>query len=189
MGPLKVTEERKVTEYQQTQAIHVPAGEVFAWLSDVSNLPKYLPPVTYASIEGPSAEGTLGQRLWATREYPNGGSFESEGYFNVDEGARRLEWGAEVQRDYSGWLTVAETDGNGSEVTVHLSFGPGSAEPEIQEEAPEGRDPLEEGISATLESIRRQIEEGVGKVEPPPPPSGTEPRTHDNPTVVDDNPS
>jgi hypothetical protein len=56
---------------------------------------------------------------------------------------------------------------------VHLSFGPRSAEPEIQEEAPEGRDPLKEGISATLESMRRQIEEGAGKVQPPPPPPGS----------------
>jgi hypothetical protein len=53
---------------------------------------------------------------------------------------------------------------------VHLSFGERSAEPEIREEAPEGSDPLKEGISATLESIRRQIEEGSGKVQPPPPP-------------------
>src|SRR3712207_8018242 len=35
----------------------------------------------------------------------------------------------------------------------------------LQERAPEGRDPLAEGISATLESIRRQIEEGSGKVD------------------------
>ena len=85
-----------MAEYQQTQTISAPAGEVFAWLSDVGNLPKYLPPVTDASIEGPSAEGAPGQRLRATLEYPNGGSFDSAGYFNVDEGARRLEWGAEV---------------------------------------------------------------------------------------------
>jgi hypothetical protein len=177
-----------VAEYQQTQTIDAPAGDVFAWLSDVGNLPKYLPPVTEASIEGASAEGTPGQRLRATLEYPNGGSFDSEGYFDVDEGARRLEWGAEVQRDYSGWLTVAEADGNRSEVTVHLSFGPRSAEPEIQEEAPEGHDPLEEGISATLESIRRQIEEGTGKVQPPPPPAGSEPSTGENPAVVEEHP-
>ncbi len=174
--------------YQQTQTIDAPAGDVFAWLSDVSNLPKYLPPVTDASIEGPSAEGAPGQRLRATLEYPNGGSFDSEGYFNVDEGARRLEWGAEVERDYSGWLTVAEVDDSRSEVTVHLSFGPRSAEPEIQEEAPEGRDPLGEGISATLESIRRQIEEGAGKVQPPPPPSGSEPSSGENPAVVEERP-
>jgi uncharacterized membrane protein len=120
-----------MAEYQQTQTIGAPAGEVFAWLSDVGNLPKYLPPVTDASVEGPSGEGGPGQRLRATLEYPNGGSFDSEGYFSVDESARRMEWGAEVQRDYSGWLTVAEADGNSSEVTVHLSFGPRSAEPQI----------------------------------------------------------
>jgi uncharacterized protein YndB with AHSA1/START domain len=177
-----------VAEYQQTQTIDAPAGDVFAWLSDVSNLPKYLPPVTEASIEGASAEGTPGQRLRATLEYPNGGSFDSEGYFDVEEGARRLEWGAEVQRDYSGWLAVTEADGNRSEVTVHLSFGPRSAEPEIQEEAPEGHDPLEEGISATLASIRRQIEEGTGKVQPPPPPAGSEPSTGENPAVVEERP-
>ena len=71
---------------------------------------------------------------------------------------------------------------------MHLSFGPRSAEPEIQEEAPDGRDSLEEGISATLESIRRQIEEGTGKVQPPPPPPGSERSTGDNPAVVDERP-
>ena len=40
-----------------------------------------------------------------------------------------------------------------------------------------------------MESIRRQIEEGSGKVEPPPPSPGTEPRMNENPAVVEDNPS
>jgi hypothetical protein len=48
---------------------------------------------------------------------------------------------------------------------MHLSFGERSVELEMQERAPEGRDPLAEAISVTLESIRRQIEEGSGKVE------------------------
>ena len=61
-----------MAEYQQTQTIDVPAGDVFAWLSDVGNLPKYLPPVMGASIEGPSVEGAPGQRLRATLEYPDG---------------------------------------------------------------------------------------------------------------------
>ena len=46
-----------MAEYQQTQTIDAPAGDVFAWLSDVGNLPKYLPPVTDASIEGPLGRG------------------------------------------------------------------------------------------------------------------------------------
>jgi hypothetical protein len=45
---------------------------------------------------------------------------------------------------------------------------------------------LSEGISATLESIRRQVEEGSGKVEVPPPPEGTEPQLDENPAVVDE---
>lgn len=178
-----------MTEYQQTQTIDAPPEDVFAWLSDVGNLPKYLPPVTNASIEGPSAEDVPGERLRATLEYPGGGgTFDSEGYFRVNEGQRRMEWGAEVQRDYSGWLEVADSGGGKSEVTVHLNFGPRTVEPEMREQSPEGQDPLAEGISATLESIRRQIEEGSGKVQPPPLPEGTGPPTDDNPAVVNENP-
>ena len=178
-----------MSEYEQTQGIGAPAEEVFAWLSDVNNLPKYLPPVVDASIQGPSAEGAPGERIRTTLEYLGGdGTFDAEGYFAVDEDRKRLEWGAEVQRDYSGWLAVAGGAGGNSEVTVHLSFGERSVEPEMQERAPEGSDPLAEGISATLESIRRQIEEGSGKVQPPPPPPGSGPSTGDNPAVVDERP-
>ena len=177
-------------EYEQSQAIGAPPEEVFAWLSEVGNLPKYLPPVVDSSVEGPSAEGVPGQRIRTTLEYPGegGGTFDAVGYFAVDEGERRMEWGAEEGRDYSGWLTVAERGEGGSEVVVHLSFGERSAGPEIREQSPEGSNPLAEGISATLESIRRQIEEGSGKLEVPPPPEGTEPQLDENPAVVDQDP-
>jgi hypothetical protein len=52
---------------------------------------------------------------------------------------------------------------------VHLSFGERSVEGEIRQESGEDRDPLGEAVGATLESIRRQIEEGAGKVQPPSP--------------------
>lgn len=176
-----------MSEYEQTQAIGVSPGEAFAWLSDVGNLPDYLPPVTQASIVGPSEGGNPGQKVRTTLQYPGGeGSFDAEGYLAVHEDERRMEWGAEAGRDYSGWLEVA-ADGEGSAVTVHLSFGERSVEPEMREETPEGEDPLAEGISATLESIRRQLEEGSGKVQPPPPPDN-DPPTDDNPAVVRDDP-
>jgi hypothetical protein len=141
-------------------------------------------------VVGPSAEGVPGQRIRTTLEYPGGGggTFEAEGYLTVDERERRMEWGAEAGRDYSGWLTVANRGESASEVVVHLSFGERSARPEIQERATEGRDPLAEGISATLESIRRQIEEGSGKVKTPPPPEGAEPHPETNPAVIDEDP-
>jgi uncharacterized protein YndB with AHSA1/START domain len=174
-------------EYEQSQPIDAPPEEVFAWLSDVGNLPEYLPPVVASSAEGSSAEGVPGQRIRATLEYPGqeGRTFDAEGYLAVDEAERRMEWGAEAGRDYSGWLTVANCGEDGSEVVVHLSFGERSVEPEMQGRTPEDRDPLAEGISATLESIRRQIEEGSGKVEAPPPPERTEFHLETNPAVVD----
>ena len=176
-----------MSEYEQTQAISVPPDRAFSWLSDVGNLPHYLPPVTDASIEGPSEGDNPGQKVRTTLQYPGGeGSFDAEGYLAVDEGARRMEWGAEARRAYSGWLEVA-SDGEGSLVTVHLSFGERSVEPEMREETGEGEDPLAEGVSATLESIRRQLEEGSGKVQPPQPPN-EDPPMDDNPAVVRDDP-
>lgn len=158
-------------EYEQSATVAAPANEVFAWVSDVQNLPKYLPPVKDAGIEGPSEGDNPGEKVKTHVEIPDRGEFESEGYLDVDAETRTMRWGAESDRDYSGRLEVAE-DGDGqSEVTVHLSFGPRSVEGEIQEESSEDRNPLEESLSATLESIRRQIEEGSGKL-PPTSPEG-----------------
>jgi uncharacterized protein YndB with AHSA1/START domain len=177
-------------EYEQSQAIDAPPDEVFAWLSEVGNLPKYLPPVMNSSVEGPAAQGSPGQKIRTTVEYPGegGGTFEAEGYLAVDQRERRMEWGAEAGRDYSGWLTVANHGEGGSEVVVHLDFGERSAEAEIEDQSSEGENPMAEGISRTLESIRRQIEEDAGKLETPPPPEGAEPSVGDNPAVVDENP-
>ena len=66
-------------------------------------------------------------------------------------------------------------------MVVHLSFGERSVEGEMREKAPEGQDHLQEGISATLEPIRRQIEEGSGKVETPQPPAVVEDRPPGSP--------
>ena len=158
-------------EYEHSRAIAAPANEVFAWVSDVENLPKYLPPIKAARIEGSAAEGSPGERVEILVEIPDRGEFESEGYFDVDAEARTMRWGAETGRDYSGRLTVAEAGDGQCEVTVRLSFGPRSVEGEIQEDSSEDRNPLEESLGATLESIRRQIEEGSGKL-PPPSPEG-----------------
>jgi hypothetical protein len=81
--------------------------------------------VTDASIEGPSAGGVPGRPIRTTLQYPGEeeGTFDAEGYLDVDEGARRMEWGAEVPWEYSGWLAVAVGCDGASEVTVHPNFG------------------------------------------------------------------
>ncbi|WP_053057546.1 SRPBCC family protein [Rubrobacter aplysinae] len=156
-------------EYEKRQPIYRPPDEVFDWLSKVENLPHYLPPVKESWSEGPAAAGKPGERIKMKVEIPGRYDTEGEGYFHADEEARRLEWGAEFSRDYSGWLTVEEVSGSPEEclVTAHLSFGPRSVQGEVQEEAQQDsdgdQDPLEDGVGRTLESIRRQIEEGRGK--------------------------
>lgn len=174
-----------MADYEQTQQVDAPAEEVFTWLADVSHLPDYLPPVTDASLLGPSEGDNPGQKLRTTLQHPEDKSrtFDSEGYLSVDQSARRMEWGAESGRDYTGWLTVADAGGGSSAVTVHLSLGPRSAEGDIPDE--EGaEDPLQEGIAATLESIRRQIEDGSGKLPTPTAPEGSKMSLEDNPAVV-----
>lgn len=153
-------------EYEQSTTVAAPANEVFAWVSDVENLPKYLPPVKDAGIEGPSEGGNPGEKVKTRVEIPDRGEFDSEGYLDVDAGARTMRWGAEAERDYTGRLEVAEVGDGESEVTVHLSFGPRTVEGEIQAQSSDDRNPLEESLRDTLESIRRQIEEGSGKLPP-----------------------
>ena len=163
-------------EYEQSISIDRAPADVFSWVSKVGNLPHYLPPIKEASTEGPAEANAPGEKVRMTGEIPDRGEFEGEGYLNVLEEQRRMEWGAEVGREYSGWLTVSDAGEAGSgqagsgrsEVVVHLSFGEASQEPQIQEESSEERDPLEESLGATLESIRRQLEEGSGKEEQPP---------------------
>lgn len=144
-------------------ACRASPDDMFAWISDVNNLPHYLPPIKSADLE----HG--GDRLWLRGEIPGQGEFENKGCFRVHEQERRMEWGAEVYRDYSGELSVSENGGGKSAVTVRLRFGPQTVEGEIQEQSDEGRDPLAESVDRTLESIKQQIEEGAGK-EPQPSP-------------------
>lgn len=140
-------------EYQQRHTIYRSADKVFNWLSRVENLPHYLPPVKEAWLEGHAAAGKPGQRVKMNVEIPGRYETEGEGYFHADEEARRLEWGAEFSRDYSGWLTVEESAENECMVTAHLSFGPRSVEGEVQEESSQDRDPMAEGVSNTLERL------------------------------------
>lgn len=148
--------------YEETQDLIVSADEAFAFLSDLGNLPKYLPPITSAHL-------TEGDEVELEGQAPTGDTFSSSGYFRVDEAAQRMEWGAQASRAYSGWLTVADNGENASSVTVHVEFGPRSVVAPVTE-SDEG-DQMTTAVLATLETIRRQVEGEGGQVEPPPPPS------------------
>ena len=149
-----------MNEYQRTMIIEAKADDVFAFVAEIDNLPKYLP--TVHSVRRQSGDRIQVQGEAAGRKY------NDDGYFRIDQEARRLEWGSDGDNHYSGWMQVEEgvEEVFTSRVSVHLSFEP---QPEFarQVEAQGGNrdDVINEGIDNTLRSIKNLCEGTGDKVE------------------------
>ena len=152
-----------VSEFEHSTTIDASPDDVYAFMSKVENLPKYLP-----TTHG--AQPQQGDRVRVQGE-AQGHEYDADGYFRTDKDAHRIEWGADEQY-YSGWLEVTG-QGDNSTMTVHLSFsggppaGQGDAPSDENNNAP-NRDEIQEGLVKSLESIKNFVEEGRsgGKEEP-----------------------
>lgn len=153
-----------MSEFEHSTTIDASPDEVYAFMSKVENLPKYLP-TTH------SAQPQEGERVRVQGE-AQGHQYDSDGFFRQDKENHRIEWGAD-EGYYSGSLQV-EGQGDSSTMTVHLSFsgGPPAGQGEepgdaSSDEAP-STDQIQEGLVTALESIKNFVEEGRsgGKVEP-----------------------
>ena len=143
-------------EYQRTIKIKAEAGKVFDFVSDINNLPRYLPTVREAKPQGDERIIVEGEAA--------GHPYHNDGNFHVDHGARRMEWSSDGENDYRGWLEVKDgTEAATSEVTVHLAFNP---RPELARKFAEqqtNRDQaIEQGIEKALFSIQHNCE-GTGQ--------------------------
>lgn len=141
-------------EYEESLTVRASPDQVFDFVADVRNMPRYLPATKDAQAQGEDRVRVQGEA--------QGHRYDSDGYLRRNSESNRLEWGAD-EGYYSGWLQ-ARPDGDGSEVTVHISLRgrpPG---------APEGNAPapgqVQEGLRKGLESIRNQLEGRGGKEEP-----------------------
>ena len=128
-----------------------------------------------ADIEGSRGFGITGDALWAVvadrarladwvptmrRAEPSGNAEvhlegESHGHrysldstLRIDEGDRRLHWGADTDEGYRGWLHVVDTS-PGSEVHLHVAV-------------PDAR--LGPSADAAAAEIRRGIEEAFDRL-------------------------
>ena len=151
-----------MSEFEHSTTIAASPDEVYAFMSKVENLPKYLP-TTHA------AQPQEGERVRVQGE-AQGHPYDSDVFFRQDASNHRIEWGAD-EGYYSGFLEVTG-QGSGSSMTVHLSFSggpPGSegSEPGDGGDAPSEGD-VQEGLVKALESIKNFVEEGRtgGKEEP-----------------------
>lgn len=148
------------TEFEQSITVAAPADDIFDFVSDVKNVPQYLPTVK-------NAQPQQGERI-RTQGQVGDRSYDSDGHFQVDKQARRLDWGSDGENDYSGWLEVQSESGSQSLVLVHIHYAP---KPEVVQRMVE-RSPdhsfesaMNEGISKTLESIKSICESKGGKKE------------------------
>jgi uncharacterized membrane protein len=141
-------------EFEKTKVINAEPDQVFEYLSDLNNLPQYLPTVQ-------SAESVGGSRI-RIKGAAAGKQYDETGFFRADRQGRKMEWGSDGDSGYSGWLRVEEKGAGSSGVTVHLSFDPRKpALREMDERAGDHQRVIEEGIEKALQSIKNQCE-GLG---------------------------
>lgn len=148
-------------EYQRSRRIQASPDDVFAFVTDIGNLPTYVP--TIQSVE------TIGDGRIRLHGKVGDSTFDDEGWFRVDHNQRGLEWGAETH-DYHGWMTVAaaDDDADATQVVTHLSLIPHvdqDGRPFTGERAAEP-DPTEEGLEAAMDSLRNILEGTGGKEQP-----------------------
>ena len=147
--------------YEQSLTIAANADAIFAFASDPENMPKYLSTVKEAHDAGGKADGR--SRI-AMKGEANGHPYEGEGWIEYRDGANEMTWGSEGQNDYSGKLSV-DAEGDGSKVTVTLDFEPKPGQDAEFKEQMGSRDAaIHDSLRASLESLKKQIEEGGGKV-------------------------
>lgn len=144
-------------DFDESMSIDAPAEKVFDFVSNVNNLPKYLPTTRNALPQQGDRVRVQGQA--------EGHSYDSDGYLRADREHFRLEWGAD-ERDYKGNLQVTPRGERASEVRVHLSFNPRPGQTPVQQHGP-SPDEVRSSIRDALRSIENHVTGRGGKQEPP----------------------
>ncbi len=142
-----------MAEYEHSATIPVSSDALFQFVSNVGNLPQYLPTTRSAQPQGNDRVRVQGEA--------HGHQYEDDGYFRVDQRRQYMEWGSD-EGHYSGWLQV-RGEGQESSLTVHLSL---SARDGGDQQMPNQDQRVQEGLEAAIQSIRNVVQGQGGKVEP-----------------------
>jgi hypothetical protein len=101
-----------MTTYTHTAEASLPADDLFRYLAEPSNLPRYFPQMTAADPQG-------GDSVHVEAEV-HGKHVEGDAWVHPRGMERRLEWGAEGPDDYHGELQVDDLAPDRSRITVTL---------------------------------------------------------------------
>ncbi len=105
-------------DYEKSTTVNVEPQLLFSYLSDVQNLPRFLPQLTSVV---PAGEDRV--RVTAHLNPPDGPErdVEGEAWVSVKQEGKTLAWGAPGPNDYRGELDVDPGDAKGtSHLTVRL---------------------------------------------------------------------
>lgn len=136
-----------------------PPAEVFAFLSDIRNMPRYLPTVRYIVPQGPERVTVEGEA--------EGRSYRDEGWLRVEAEERRMRWGStgEGTADYHGELEVRDLAGRAEvRVSLHMIPRPGHAR-RLEEEGGSVEHAVRLALGRTLGAIKAACE-GTATAEP-----------------------
>jgi carbon monoxide dehydrogenase subunit G len=123
-------------QHEHTEHVAAAPDAVFAAISDVGSLSRFVPQIT-------AARPTEGDRVEIDARY-EGREQHGEASFRADPAERRVEWSS--ASGYRGWMSVAP-DGDGSRLTLFL---------ETRHSSESDHD-----IAATLDAIRMLVESEV----------------------------
>ena len=140
--------------YEHSTVVTADPDELFAYLSDVHNLPDYFAAMREAEPAG-EAEGDVPDDSIAVHTVADvdGTRREGEAWFTTDADARTLRWGSEGPSHYGGELRV---DANGDDVATVTVV--------LHTEHVEG-ERIQEGLETTLAQIKENVE-GQGRANP-----------------------
>ena len=129
-----------MADFTGTTTVDVSSDDLFTFLSDVHNLPRYFARMT-------SAEPGEGNEVHTTASLPDGSHVEGRAWFEVDDSKQHISWGSEGSSDYNGYLDVRPAE-SGSVVEVHIHTSRVDAgDPEVQL-----------GVDQTLDTIKDLVE-------------------------------
>ena len=97
-----------MSEFEHSMPIDASPDAVYAFVSQVENLPHYLPTTL-------SVQPQQGERVRVRVR-----AYDADSFFVLDRDHYRVEWGVD-EGYYAGWLQV-NGQGDYSTITVHLSF-------------------------------------------------------------------
>src|SRR5215218_4528065 len=123
-------------KHEHTEHVAAPADAVYAAISNLDNLPRFVPQLT-------AVRPAEGDQVEVDARY-QGHEQHGQASFHADDAERRIEWGS--PSGYHGWMKV-DPDGDGSRLTLFLDTRHGGES--------------DRDIAATLDAVRMLVEAEV----------------------------